>query len=45
MQQVTIQFQHLRAKDFAAFAPDVSLAGATVPISGTVAFHRRSGDR
>ena len=38
MQQVTIQFQHLRAKDFAAFAPDVPLAGATVPISGTVAF-------
>ena len=45
MQQVTIQFQHLRAKDFAAFAPDVPLAGATCPALRHGRIHHRSGDR
>ena len=37
-QQVTVRFQDLRAQDFAAFAPDLPLAGITVPISGNVGF-------
>lgn len=38
LEQVTIQFQGLQARDFAAFAPDLPLVGIAVPISGTVGF-------
>lgn len=38
LEQVTIEFQQLQARDFAAFAPDLPLAGIAVPISGTVGF-------
>lgn len=38
LEQVTIQFQRLQAQDFAAFAPDLPLAGIAVPVSGTVGF-------